>query len=230
MEAIAAVSDPRSSFYRVMRRENLPANELMGRRMESGVLAVLGQLNATRNWNRIGREWWFADPPATELGEQERAWARVSRASPPYRRPASSRIICSTELTISTRRIEAAAAADEPVRADGGVDHSRPHADEENPDQEAEDPAEEAERDPGRAPLVAHLLHEQDACEEQHHGGGRVEPIADAHRAAVELDRRGTSSARAYMRPRMWIARPPPTQTTAHRMWTVSHSSYTWPR
>jgi predicted unusual protein kinase regulating ubiquinone biosynthesis (AarF/ABC1/UbiB family) len=73
MEAIAAVSDPRSSFYRLMRRENLPANELMGRRMESGVMAVLGQLEATRNWYRIGREWWFADPPATELGEQE--WA-----------------------------------------------------------------------------------------------------------------------------------------------------------
>jgi hypothetical protein len=73
MDAIAAVSDPRSEFYRLMRRENLPANELMGRRMESGVLAVLGQLEATRNWNRIGREWWFADPPATPLGEQE--WA-----------------------------------------------------------------------------------------------------------------------------------------------------------
>ena len=78
MEAIAAVSDPRSDFYRVMRRENLPANELMGRRMESGVLAVLGQLNATRNWYRIGREWWFGEPPATELGEQERAWAQNS--------------------------------------------------------------------------------------------------------------------------------------------------------
>jgi predicted unusual protein kinase regulating ubiquinone biosynthesis (AarF/ABC1/UbiB family) len=75
MEAIAAVSDPRSSFYRVMRRENLPANELMGRRMESGVLAVLGQLQATRNWYRIGREWWFGEQPATELGAQERAWA-----------------------------------------------------------------------------------------------------------------------------------------------------------
>jgi predicted unusual protein kinase regulating ubiquinone biosynthesis (AarF/ABC1/UbiB family) len=73
MAAIAAVSDPRSEFYRLMRRENLPANELMGRRMESGVLAVLGQLEATRNWDRIGREWWFADPPATALGEQE--WA-----------------------------------------------------------------------------------------------------------------------------------------------------------
>ncbi|MGH2763786.1 MAG: ABC1 kinase family protein [Thermoleophilaceae bacterium] len=71
MDAIAAVSDPRSEFYRLMRRENLPANELMGRRMESGVLAVLGQLEATGNWYRIGREWWFCEPPSTELGELE---------------------------------------------------------------------------------------------------------------------------------------------------------------
>ncbi|HEU0025266.1 MAG TPA: AarF/ABC1/UbiB kinase family protein [Thermoleophilaceae bacterium] len=73
MDAIAAVSDPRSEFYRLVRRENLPANELMGRRMETGVLAVLAQLGATRNWHRIGREWWFGEPPATELGERE--WA-----------------------------------------------------------------------------------------------------------------------------------------------------------
>jgi predicted unusual protein kinase regulating ubiquinone biosynthesis (AarF/ABC1/UbiB family) len=73
MRAIAAVTDPRSEFFDMMRRENIPANELMGRRMESGVLAVLGQLNATRNWMRIGREWWFAGEPATELGREE--WA-----------------------------------------------------------------------------------------------------------------------------------------------------------
>ncbi len=71
MRAIAAVSDPRSEFFDLLRRENVPANELMGRRMESGVLAVLGQLGATRNWNRIAREWWFGDEPATELGELE---------------------------------------------------------------------------------------------------------------------------------------------------------------
>jgi hypothetical protein len=71
MRAITAVSDPRSEFFDLMRRENVPANELMGRRMESGVLAVLGQLGATRNWNRIAREWWFGDEPATELGELE---------------------------------------------------------------------------------------------------------------------------------------------------------------
>src|SRR2546430_1196839 len=71
MRAISAVTDPRSDFYDLMRRENVPANELMGRRMESGVLAVLGQLNATRNWYRIGREGWFAEEPATELGREE---------------------------------------------------------------------------------------------------------------------------------------------------------------
>jgi predicted unusual protein kinase regulating ubiquinone biosynthesis (AarF/ABC1/UbiB family) len=73
MRAIAAVSDPRAGFYDLWRGENLPADEMMGRRMESGLLAVLGQLQATRNWYRIGREWWFAEEPATELGRDE--WA-----------------------------------------------------------------------------------------------------------------------------------------------------------
>lgn len=73
MNAIAAVTDPRAGFYDLWRKENIPANELMGRRMETGVLAVLGQLRATRNWYRIGREWWFGDEPATELGREE--WA-----------------------------------------------------------------------------------------------------------------------------------------------------------
>jgi predicted unusual protein kinase regulating ubiquinone biosynthesis (AarF/ABC1/UbiB family) len=72
MGVMTAVTDPRSEFYSLMRRENLPANELMGRRMEFGVLAVLGQLGATRNWMRIGSEWWFDGEPSTELGRQER--------------------------------------------------------------------------------------------------------------------------------------------------------------
>jgi predicted unusual protein kinase regulating ubiquinone biosynthesis (AarF/ABC1/UbiB family) len=84
MSVIAAISDPRSDFYALMRRENVPANELMGRRMEIGVLAVLGQLCARRNWHRIAREWWFGDEPATELGREEHEfWER--RASRPFR-------------------------------------------------------------------------------------------------------------------------------------------------
>jgi predicted unusual protein kinase regulating ubiquinone biosynthesis (AarF/ABC1/UbiB family) len=74
MGVIAAISDPRSDFYALMRRESIPANELMGRRMEIGVLAVLGQLRASRNWHRIAREWWFGDEPSTELGREERSF------------------------------------------------------------------------------------------------------------------------------------------------------------
>jgi predicted unusual protein kinase regulating ubiquinone biosynthesis (AarF/ABC1/UbiB family) len=71
MKIIEATNDPRSEYYDLMRRESIPADELMGRRMEIGVVAVLGQLRAKRNWHRIAREWIYADPPATELGEEE---------------------------------------------------------------------------------------------------------------------------------------------------------------
>jgi predicted unusual protein kinase regulating ubiquinone biosynthesis (AarF/ABC1/UbiB family) len=73
MKVIESTTDPRSEYYSLMRRESVPADELMGRRMETGVLAVLAQLSARRNWHRIMREYVYADPPATELGEQE--WA-----------------------------------------------------------------------------------------------------------------------------------------------------------
>jgi predicted unusual protein kinase regulating ubiquinone biosynthesis (AarF/ABC1/UbiB family) len=71
MKIIESTNDPRSEYYDLMRRESLPAEELMGRRMEIGVVAVLGQLRAKRNWHRIFREWVYGDSPATELGEQE---------------------------------------------------------------------------------------------------------------------------------------------------------------
>ena len=71
MKIIESASDPRSEYYSLMRRESLPAEELMGRRMETGLIAVLAQLAAKRNWHRIMREWVYADEPATELGIAE---------------------------------------------------------------------------------------------------------------------------------------------------------------
>ncbi|MBS1678343.1 MAG: AarF/ABC1/UbiB kinase family protein [Actinobacteria bacterium] len=71
MKIIESTNDPRSEYFDLMRRESIPADELMGRRMEIGVVAVLGQLRAKRNWHRILREWVYADAPATELGRQE---------------------------------------------------------------------------------------------------------------------------------------------------------------
>jgi predicted unusual protein kinase regulating ubiquinone biosynthesis (AarF/ABC1/UbiB family) len=86
MKIIESTSDPRSEYFDLMRRESLPAEELMGRRMETGVVAVLAQLHAKRNWHRIMREWVYADPPATELGEQEWEYfeSRGQRRVPGY--------------------------------------------------------------------------------------------------------------------------------------------------
>jgi predicted unusual protein kinase regulating ubiquinone biosynthesis (AarF/ABC1/UbiB family) len=86
MKVIESTSDPRSEYYSLMRRESLPADELMGRRMETGVLAVLAQLRARRNWHRIMREWVYAEDPATELGEAEWTFfaSRGQRRIPGY--------------------------------------------------------------------------------------------------------------------------------------------------
>jgi hypothetical protein len=65
------MGDPRSEYWDLTRRETVPAEALLGRRMEALVLGVLGQLRATANWHRIVREWFFAAPPATPLGAAE---------------------------------------------------------------------------------------------------------------------------------------------------------------
>jgi predicted unusual protein kinase regulating ubiquinone biosynthesis (AarF/ABC1/UbiB family) len=65
------VGGPQSRFWELMRRQTVPPDTMFARRMEGLTLAVLGQLNATANWNRIAREWLFGDSPATPLGEAE---------------------------------------------------------------------------------------------------------------------------------------------------------------
>ncbi len=64
-------SDPRSSYFREMRHQDMRPDHLFGRRMEMLTLAVLSQLRACNNWHRIAREWMYGDPPVTELGRQE---------------------------------------------------------------------------------------------------------------------------------------------------------------
>jgi hypothetical protein len=70
-QVVIDMSDPRSRHFEQMRHENLPAEHLFGRRLETLTLAVLGQLRACGNWHRIMREWAYGDPPATELGRAE---------------------------------------------------------------------------------------------------------------------------------------------------------------
>jgi predicted unusual protein kinase regulating ubiquinone biosynthesis (AarF/ABC1/UbiB family) len=66
--------DPRSRHWQLMRRETMPPQAMLARRMEALTLGVLGQLGATANWHRIAREWLFGDPPSTDLGALEESF------------------------------------------------------------------------------------------------------------------------------------------------------------
>jgi predicted unusual protein kinase regulating ubiquinone biosynthesis (AarF/ABC1/UbiB family) len=73
------MGDPRSEYWQLMRRETMPPDAMLAGRMEALTLGAIGQLDATRNWHRIAREWLFGDPPATPLGADEGPfWARRS--------------------------------------------------------------------------------------------------------------------------------------------------------
>ncbi|MBN1528928.1 MAG: AarF/ABC1/UbiB kinase family protein [Thermoleophilaceae bacterium] len=63
--------DPRSEHWGLMKRETMPPQAMLARRMEALTLGVLGQLGATANWHRIAREWLFDDAPSTPLGVEE---------------------------------------------------------------------------------------------------------------------------------------------------------------
>ena len=79
--------DPRSRHWQLMRRETMPPQAMLARRMEALTLGVLGQLEATANWHLVAREWLFDDPPSTELGELERPFH--SRAAALMPRPSA---------------------------------------------------------------------------------------------------------------------------------------------
>jgi predicted unusual protein kinase regulating ubiquinone biosynthesis (AarF/ABC1/UbiB family) len=70
-QVLIDMSDPRSEYFGQLRHESAPPDHIFGRRMEVLTLAVIAQLHARNNFHRIAREWFYGDPPATELGEQE---------------------------------------------------------------------------------------------------------------------------------------------------------------
>jgi predicted unusual protein kinase regulating ubiquinone biosynthesis (AarF/ABC1/UbiB family) len=79
---ISALIDPRAmeGALHLIRQLKIPPEEIWLRRVETSVLAVLGQLRASRNWHRIMLELLRGDPPSTELGEAEHEfWARRAR-------------------------------------------------------------------------------------------------------------------------------------------------------
>jgi predicted unusual protein kinase regulating ubiquinone biosynthesis (AarF/ABC1/UbiB family) len=70
-QVLIDMSDPRSEYFGYLRHESAPPDHIFGRRMEVLTLAVIAQLHAAGNFHRIAREWFYGDPPATELGALE---------------------------------------------------------------------------------------------------------------------------------------------------------------
>jgi predicted unusual protein kinase regulating ubiquinone biosynthesis (AarF/ABC1/UbiB family) len=70
-QVLIDMGDPRSEYFGQMRHESAPPDHIFGRRMEVLTFAVIAQLHARGNFHRIAREWFYGDPPATELGRQE---------------------------------------------------------------------------------------------------------------------------------------------------------------
>jgi predicted unusual protein kinase regulating ubiquinone biosynthesis (AarF/ABC1/UbiB family) len=65
-----------TSHKNVINYANLPANYAILQRINLGLLAVMGQLNATANWRKISEEIWpeIQGPPSSYLGHLEKKW------------------------------------------------------------------------------------------------------------------------------------------------------------
>ncbi len=69
--AIEVGSSPRSPHYDYMRRQTLPPEALLMRRMEGLLFSVLGELRAGADWGRLALEYIAGEPPSTPLGEDD---------------------------------------------------------------------------------------------------------------------------------------------------------------
>src|SRR4051794_23546921 len=72
--AMEISSSPRSPFFDEMRRQTIPPQALLLRRMEGLLFGVLGELRAGADWGRLALEYIADEPPSTELGRVEARW------------------------------------------------------------------------------------------------------------------------------------------------------------
>ena len=74
-QALIESVSPQSAYFRMFRRQRLPPEHAVARRLELFTEALLGQLRARATWHRIAREWMYGEEPATELGRLEAGFA-----------------------------------------------------------------------------------------------------------------------------------------------------------
>ncbi|MDX6687118.1 MAG: hypothetical protein QOF86_3246 [Baekduia sp.] len=69
---------PASPFFEEMRRQTIPPQALLLRRMEGLLFSVLGELRAGADWATLALEYMADEPPSTPLGREEAAWLASS--------------------------------------------------------------------------------------------------------------------------------------------------------
>jgi predicted unusual protein kinase regulating ubiquinone biosynthesis (AarF/ABC1/UbiB family) len=78
--ALELGSSPRSPYFEEMRRQTVPPEALLIRRMEGLLFGVLGELRAGADWGRLAAEYIDGAPPSTALGRLEAGHA-LARAA-----------------------------------------------------------------------------------------------------------------------------------------------------
>ncbi len=75
-ESLRRFFDTAGPYGEIIKASNLPPSFVIIQRINLGLFAVLGDLNATANWRRIAEEIWpFVEgPPSTPMGEAEAEW------------------------------------------------------------------------------------------------------------------------------------------------------------
>jgi len=65
---------PASPYFEEMRRQTIPPQALLLRRMEGLLFSVLGELRAGADWGTLALEYIADEPPSTPLGRVEEEW------------------------------------------------------------------------------------------------------------------------------------------------------------
>ncbi|WP_445148177.1 ABC1 kinase family protein [Baekduia sp. Peel2402] len=73
-ESMEKGGSPASEYFAEMRRQTIPPQALLLRRMEGLLFSVLGELRAGADWGTLALEYMADEPPSTELGRVEAEW------------------------------------------------------------------------------------------------------------------------------------------------------------
>ena len=76
-ETVRRFFDQRGPYGEIMKTVNLPPSFVVINRINLGLYALFGELDATGNWRRLAEElWpWEDGPPSTPMGEAIHVWA-----------------------------------------------------------------------------------------------------------------------------------------------------------